>query len=130
MKHLLQLFIGSFAVLVFSVGCRNSGNSNSSSASNGATSCSYKKEGTLVICTQYQDLSGSALAAIQSECELRSAEGYSWSVASCPNSTVGTCSLAATAQRPATSTQYYYGTAFSDAGTASGMCNAQGGTFK
>lgn len=116
-------------IMVLAMGCNN--DKNSSTSSNASTfSCSVSKSGELTLCTQYQDLSGSTLTTIQSECELRSTEGYSWAVAACPASTIGSCSLAASTQRPAAHTQFYYGAGFNSGGAAAGMCQQQGGTFK
>jgi hypothetical protein len=116
-------------ILMLAMGCNNNDkDSNSSTAS--TFSCSVSKSGELTLCTQYQELSGSTLTSIQSECELRSTEGYSWAVAACPASTIGSCSLPASTQRPAAHTQYYYGAGFSSGGAAAGMCTQQtGGTF-
>lgn len=130
MNRVLQCSLA-FSMLLPLWGCNNNDkDSNSKTAS--AFSCSVTRSGALSLCTQYQDLSGQTLATIQSECELKSTEGYSWAVAACPGNSVGngTCTLPASAQRPAVGTQYYYGSGFASAGTASGMCDAQGGTFK
>lgn len=130
MNRALQLSLA-FSMLLPLWGCNNSDkDSNSKTAS--TFSCSVTRSGALSLCTQYQDLSGQTLATIQSECELKSTEGYSWAVAACPGNSVGngTCSLPASAQRPAVGTQFFYGAGFASAGTASGMCEAQGGTFK
>jgi hypothetical protein len=128
MNPMFRITAGSLLMLVLGAGCNNSNKNSSSSAS--TFSCSFKKDGELALCTQYQELTGSTLTSIQSECELRSSEGYSWAVAACPASTIGSCSLAASAQKAAPSTQFYYGSTFGSAGTAEGMCQAKDGTFK
>ncbi len=124
-----MLRVSAALILMLAMGCNN--DKSSSPSSNASTfSCSYSKSGDLTLCTQYQDLSGSTLTSIQSECELRSTEGYSWAVAGCPANSVGSCALAASTQRPAAHTQFYYGAGFSSGGAAAGMCQQQGGTFK
>lgn len=124
----LMIRLSAIFLLALTTSCNNSDKS-SNPADASTFSCSVKKDGELTLCTQYQDLSGTTLTGIQSECELRSNEGYSWAVAACPASTIGTCSLPTTAQKPAPGTQYYYGVGFGS-GAAAGMCDAQGGTFK
>jgi hypothetical protein len=130
MKRLLRLSM-TLSLLLPLWGCNNS-DKDSDSKTASAFSCSVTRSGALSLCTQYQELSGQTLATIQSECELKSTEGYSWAVAACPGNSVGggTCTIPASAQRPAVGTQYFYGSGFSTAGVASGMCDAQGGTFK
>jgi hypothetical protein len=118
-----------FAILplAFMAGCNNS-DKNSSKNDASTFSCSVKRSGELLTCTQYQDLSGTTLTAIQSECELRSSEGFSWAVAACPATTVGTCELPVTTQKPAVGIQHFYGAGFGG-GAAEGMCAAQDGKF-
>jgi len=129
MNPMLRISATSLLMLVLGAGCNNSDN-NSTTSSTSAFSCSVKRDGELTVCTQYQQLAGSTLTSIQSECELRSTEGYSWAVAGCPSSAIGSCTLLASAQKPAPSTQLYYGATFASDGAAAGMCQAQGGTFK
>jgi hypothetical protein len=126
---MLHISAASLLMLVLGVGC-NSSNKDNSSTSASTYSCSIKRDGELIVCTQYQQLVGVALTSIQSECELRGTEGYSWAVAGCPTSAIGSCALAASAQKPASSTQFYYGATYASGGAATGMCEAQAGTFK
>jgi hypothetical protein len=130
MKRLHQLSL-TLSLLLPLWGCNNN-DKDSNSTTVSTFSCSVTRSGALSLCTQYQDLSGQTLTTIQSECELKSTEGYSWAVAACPGNSVGggTCSIPASTQRPAVGTQYFYGSGFASAGTAAGMCDAQGGTFK
>jgi hypothetical protein len=122
--------LSTILLLALTAGCNNS-DKNSSKADAGLFSCSVTRNGELLTCTQYKDLSGTTLTAIQSECELRSNEGYSWAVAGCPtNTTVGTCELPTTPQKPAVGIQHFYGAVFSaDEGIAAEMCRQQGGSF-
>ncbi|MDQ3230268.1 MAG: hypothetical protein M3Q07_00480, partial [Pseudobdellovibrionaceae bacterium] len=87
MNMLLRITKGSLLLLVLSAGCNNDKSSSTPSAS--TFSCTYKKAGELTLCTQYQALTGSTLTSIQSECELRGSEGYSWAVAACPARIIG-----------------------------------------
>lgn len=129
MNPMLRIIATSLLMLVLGVGCSGS-NKDNSSTSDSTFSCSLKRDGELTVCTQYQQLTGVALTSIQSECELRGTEGYSWALTGCPTIAIGSCALAASAQKPAPSTQFYYGTTYASAGVAPRVCEAQAGTFK
>jgi hypothetical protein len=126
MNPILRLTV--IPALMLNLSCNNDKNSDSKTAS--TFSCSVSKSGELTLCTQYEGISGSTLTTVQSECELQKDMGYSWAVAACPASTIGSCSLKASPQRPAPHVQYFYGAGFASGGAAAGMCQQQGGEFK
>jgi hypothetical protein len=125
--NLMFRFSAAFFLMLLA-GCNNDKGSDSKTAS--TFSCSVSKNGELTLCTQYQDISGSTLTTIQSECELQRDQGFSWAVAACPASTIGSCTLKASTQRPAPHVQYFYGAGFASGGAAAGMCQQQDGEFK